>query len=177
MRTRRFFLPEWEERQRDAAALCLVGGGCEWCAPDFVVDRHSFPYLAFEFVSKGRGSVTLADQTHELEAGHAFVFGPDTPHVIRSAAEEPMVKYFFNFTGQRAAQLMSDLDLSPGSVLRVMDSARVVSLLEEAIDECRLAVVDVRDDRDIAELHLNLLVCCAARHHERVAMRSPAPPS
>ena len=71
VRTRRFFLPEWEQRQRDAAALCLVGGGCEWCAPDFIVDRQTFPYLAFEFVSKGRGSVTLADQTHDLEAGHA----------------------------------------------------------------------------------------------------------
>jgi hypothetical protein len=52
MRTRRFFLPEWEERQRDAGTLCLVGGGCEWCAPDFVVDRRKFPFLAFEFVSK-----------------------------------------------------------------------------------------------------------------------------
>lgn len=156
VRTRRFFLPEWEHRQRDAAALCLVGGGCEWCAPDFIVDRQTFPYLAFEFVSKGRGSVTLADQTHDLEAGHAFVFGPGTPHVIRSAADEPMVKYFFNFTGQRADQLMSDLDLSPGSVLRVMDSSRVVSLLEEVIDHA------LRGGR------FGLRAACAALEHALV---------
>lgn len=134
VRTRRFFLPDWEKRLHDEMNLCLVGGGCEWCAPDFVVDRMSFPFMAFEFVSKGRGSVTLADQTHELEAGHAFIFDPTTPQVIRSGADEPMVKYFFNFTGQRALRLMSDLDLPPGSVLRVADASRVVSLLEEVID-------------------------------------------
>ena len=134
VRTRRFFLPEWEDRQSDASTLCLVGGGCEWCAPDFVMDRQKFPFLAFEFVSKGHGSVTLADQTHEIEAGHAFVFDSSTPHVIRSSAEEPMVKYFFNFTGARAAMLMNDLDLSPGTVLRVTDASRVDSLLEEVID-------------------------------------------
>lgn len=134
VRTRRFFLPDWEKRPHDEMHLCLVGGGCEWCAPDFVVDRRSFPFMAFEFVSKGRGSVTLADQTHELEAGHAFVFDSTTPQVIRSAADEPLVKYFFNFTGQRALRLMSDLDLPPGSVLRVADASRVVSLLEEVID-------------------------------------------
>ncbi|WP_395743866.1 AraC family transcriptional regulator [Prosthecobacter sp.] len=134
VRTRRFFLPEWEGRQRDATALCLVGGGCEWCAPDFIVDRKAFPYLAFEFVSKGNGSVTLADQTHPIESGHAFIFDSTTPQVIRSSADEPMVKYFFNFTGARAVQLMRDLDLSPGTVLRVTDASRVISLLEEVID-------------------------------------------
>lgn len=134
VRTRRFFLPEWEQRQRDASTLCLVGGGCEWCAPNFVVDRKAFPFLAFEFVSKGNGAVTLADQTHDIKAGHAFVFDSTTPQVIRSSAAEPMVKYFFNFTGTRAATLMSDLDLPPGSVLRVTDASRVVSLLEEVID-------------------------------------------
>jgi AraC-like DNA-binding protein len=134
VRTRRFFLTDWAERQRDAAALCLVGGGCEWCAPDFVVDRREFPFLAFEFVARGRGSVTLSNQKHEIEAGHAFAFDSSIPHLIRSSAEEPMVKYFFNFSGKRASALMEELNLAPGGVLRVTDAARVVSLLEEVID-------------------------------------------
>jgi len=134
VRPRRFFLPEWEESQHDAAALCLVGGGCEWCASDFIADRQKFPFLAFEFVSKGEGCVTLADQTHTLEAGHAFVFDSTTPQIIRSSAEEPMVKYFFHFTGLRAVHLLRDLDLPPGSVLHVTAASRVVSLLEEVID-------------------------------------------
>jgi AraC-like DNA-binding protein len=156
VRTRRFFLREWQERQRDAASLCLVGGGCEWCAPDFVVDRQSFPYLAFEFVSRGKGITTLANQKHELEAGHAFFYDSNVPHVIRSSAEEPMVKYFFNFTGPRAATLMSDLDLAAGSVLRVADASRVVSLLEEVIDHA------LRGGR------FGLRAACAALEHALV---------
>jgi AraC-like DNA-binding protein len=156
VRTRRFFLPEWEERQRDAATLCLVGGGCEWCAPDFVVDRQKFPFLAFEFVSKGHGSVMLAEQTHEIAAGHAFVFDSSTPQVIRSSAAEPMVKYFFNLTGERALKLMCDLDLAPGSVLRVTDASRVVSLLEEVIDHA------LRGGR------FGLRAACAALEHALV---------
>lgn len=156
VRTRRFFLPDWEQCKNDAAKLCLVGGGCEWCAPDFVVDRHSFPFLAFEFVSRGRGSVSLAEQQHEIEAGHAFVFDSSTPQVIRSSAEEPMVKYFFNFTGKRAEELMSDLDLAPGTVLRVADASRVVSLLEEVIDHA------LRGGR------FGLRAACAALEHALV---------
>jgi hypothetical protein len=56
------------------AALCLAGGGCEWCEPDFIVDRQEFPFLAFEFVPRGKGSVTQANRKHELEAGHAFFY-------------------------------------------------------------------------------------------------------
>lgn len=156
MRTRRFFLPEWQERQRDASALCLVGGGCEWCAPDFVVDRQEFPFLAFEFVSRGKGSATLANRKHEVEAGHAFFYDSSMPHVIRNSAEEPMVKYFFNFTGPRAAALMSDLDLAAGSVLRVADASRVVSLLEEVIDHA------LRGGR------FGLRAACAALEHALV---------
>jgi AraC-like DNA-binding protein len=78
------------------------------------------------------------------------------PHVISSSAEEPMVKYFFNFTGSRAAALMSDLDLGAGSVLRVVDASRVVSLLEEVIDHA------LRGGR------FGLRTACAALEHALV---------
>lgn len=134
VRTRRFFLSDWKARQKDADTLCLVGGGCEWCAPDFVIDRESFPFIAFEFVSRGKGSVTLANRHQELSAGHVFFFDPQTPHVIRSEAPDPLVKYFFNFTGRHADVLMESLDLQGGMIMRVLDASRIVDLLEEVID-------------------------------------------
>lgn len=134
VRTRRFFVPDWNASQRDGSAICLVGGGCEWCAPDFVVDRSAFPFLAFEFVSRGTGQVTLGRRQHPVSSGHAFFYDPATPHVIRSDSEDPMVKYFFNFTGKRAEQLTVELGLTAGAVIRVLDAGRVVALLEEAID-------------------------------------------
>lgn len=134
VRTRRFFRPEWSKTKGQAGRPSLVAGGCEWCAPDFVIERHRFPYVAFELVSKGRGYVTLSGVENPVSAGHAFFFDPSTPHIIRSDTEDPMVKYFFNLTGNNAADLLSELGLVPGTVIRVLDVARIVSLLEEVLD-------------------------------------------
>lgn len=134
VRTRRFFFPDWREKRPESAALGLVGGGCEWCAPDFVVARRSFPFLAFEFVARGRGEVTLAGRRHEISTGHAYFFDTTTPHEIRSDPTEPLVKYFFNLTGPHASALFDDLGLKSGTLIRVLDASRVTTLLEEVVD-------------------------------------------
>jgi AraC-like DNA-binding protein len=144
--------------------VALVAGGCEWCAPDFVIRRTKFPFLAFEFVARGRGQVTLAGKKHELSAGHAFFFDPATPHVILSDSEEPMVKYFFNLTGPRAAALLEELDLRAGSLIRVLDAGRVTALLEEVIDHAlRGGHVALRVAG--AALEHALALCADSRQH------------
>ena len=134
LRTRRFFVMEPKGKRGESGGIALVAGGCEWCAPDFVISRTTFPFIAFEFVARGKGQVTLAGKKHELSAGHAFFFDPATPHVIQSDYGEPMVKYFFNFTGSRASALLGELGLTSGVLIRVLDASRVISLLEEVID-------------------------------------------
>jgi AraC family transcriptional regulator, arabinose operon regulatory protein len=133
-RTRRFYDPDWRTQTRHRSWICLVGGGCEWCAPDFLIDRQRFPFLAFEFVARGKGQLELAGKHHELGDGHAFFFDPHTPHVIRSDPADPMVKYFFNFTGARGRQLIRAAGLVSGTVIRVADARRMTDLLEEVID-------------------------------------------
>ena len=71
VRMRRFFLPDWRER-RSTDELCLVGGGCEWCSADFVIERERFPFLAFEFVARGKGRVTLGGKSHPLARAMRF---------------------------------------------------------------------------------------------------------
>src|SRR6185437_1182919 len=85
-RTRRFYHVDWKKRLKGSSGLCLVGGGSEWCAPDFVVDRADFPYVAFELVARGKGSLELAGKHHRLTAGHVYFFDARHPHVIRSDA-------------------------------------------------------------------------------------------
>lgn len=133
-RTRRFYDPDWQKQTRDQSWICLVGGGCEWCAPDFLIDRQRFPFLAFEFVSRGQGKLELAGKHYDLNSGHAFFFDPHTPHVIRSDPADPMVKYFFNFTGARGRKLVATAGLVSGTVVRVADARRMTELLEEVID-------------------------------------------
>lgn len=134
VRTRRFYHTDWKKRLRDRSHLCLVGGGSEWCAPDFVVDRKHFPFVAFELVARGKGMLELAGRQRSLEAGHAYFFDSRQHHVIRSDARDPLVKYFFNFSGGAITSLLRELRVMPGTVLRVSALSRIVSLLEESID-------------------------------------------
>jgi len=162
VRTRRFFLPNWKERQQAKSDLCLVGGGCEWCAPNFLVNRRHFPFLAFEFVSRGKGHVTLAGRRHEINAGHAFFYDTTTAHIIESDSTEPMVKYFFNFTGQRAVRLLNELGLKSGDIIRVLDASRVVNLLEEAMDHA-LRGAPLAQRAATATLDHALVLCADSR--------------
>ena len=131
--TRRFYNPDWRHGECNPFWICLVGGGCEWCAPDFVISRQRFPFLAFEFVARGKGRLELAGRHYDLSNGYAFFFDPHTPHVIRSDPADPMVKYFFNFTGTRGRKLIA-AGFTPGTVIRVTDVRRMTDLLEEIID-------------------------------------------
>jgi AraC-like DNA-binding protein/mannose-6-phosphate isomerase-like protein (cupin superfamily) len=161
-RTRRFYHADWRSEESQSTRLCVVGGGCEWCAPDFVVDRRHFPYVAFEFVREGRGSVQLGRERQDIAPGHAYFFDATVPHVIRTAPDSPLVKYFFNFAGRRITALLAELKLRPGSVIRVRDAARLAELLDEAIDHAlrgtRLGL-RVSD----AALELALTLCAESR--------------
>ena len=131
--TRRFYDPGWQSRAQDGGTS-LVGGGCEWCAPDFVVGRQRFPFLAFEFIRKGTGHVTLSGTTHPVTAGCAYLFDGTIPHRIESDAADPLVKFFFNFQGPAIRDLLTQLQLQIGDLWQVLDPARIAALLEEAID-------------------------------------------
>ncbi len=160
LRTRRFFIHKKNARKATPASPTwqLAAGGCEWCAPDFIIDRQTFPYVAFEFVARGSGSLCLAGKRHELSAGHAFFYSPSTPHVIESSAHEPLVKYFFNLTGEGAERLLAELDLSSGTLLRVLDAVRVTMLLEEVIDHAlRSTPTSIRSAN--CALHYALSLC------------------
>ncbi len=131
--TRRFYYPDWKQRQSSDTPT-LVGGGCEWCAPDFVIDRQRFPFLALEFVWRGRGTVVLKGVRHSVSVGSVFLFDASVPHHIESDPESPLVKFFFNFHGPATRRLLTRLQLQPGSLWRVSDPARIAALMEEVID-------------------------------------------
>ncbi|MCB1225134.1 MAG: helix-turn-helix transcriptional regulator [Verrucomicrobiales bacterium] len=131
--TRRFFDPEWKSHAA-GPGIHLVGGGCEWCTPNFLIDRRRFPFLAFEFVRQGSGLLQLGGDRHVLSAGCAYLFDASVPHRIESDASAPLVKFFFNFHGAGLGDLLRRLDLQPGRLWRTLDSERVAALLEEAID-------------------------------------------
>ena len=115
------------------AALIVVGGGHEFCSPDYVVRRPEFPFHAVEFVAHGRGWLTLEGKRHALDAGTVFSYGPGVSQHITSDPRDPLDKYFVNFTGPRASQILGNCGLPPGSVARVSAVSEVQDVLNNLV--------------------------------------------
>lgn len=113
---RRFYLNLNPAR---SAGLSVVCGGVETCAPDYVVRRPTFPFYCIEFVAAGRGEVTLNNMKHPLGTGMLFCYGPGIRHEINTAHDAPMEKYFLDFAGRKAGDLLRDCGLEAGAARQV----------------------------------------------------------
>ena len=113
--------------------LAVVGGGHEFCSPSYAIRRDTFPFYCVEFVARGRGWLTLDGHRHRLEAGTIFSYGPGVSHHITTDPRDPLDKFFFDFTGPRAPQVLSDYGLPPGTVARVGSVAEVEDIFDNLI--------------------------------------------
>jgi AraC-like DNA-binding protein len=134
-----FFTPHVREARRfylDLAPparqpLTVVCGGLERLAPDYSVDRPTFPYYSIEFVARGKGTLVLAGQIVRLLPGVVFAYGPEVPHKISTDRDDPLVKYFVDFAGRRAAELLLENGLPPGTSGRVLSPGEVARVFDD----------------------------------------------
>jgi len=113
---RRYYVDLQPKATRDITVVC---GGCERVRPDYVIQRRTFPYYAVEFVAEGEGQLTLAGKKCRLRPGLAFAYGPGVAHTIRTEPARPMLKYYVDFVGRRAAQLLDLSAVRPGKFVQV----------------------------------------------------------
>jgi len=113
--------------------LAVVSAGLEHCAPDYVIQRATFPYLCIEYVVRGRGRLKLGSFDSTLKAGMAFSYGPGIPHNITTDSRDPLVKYFVDFAGERAASILVKCGLADGRVVHVFPPDCVMPLFDELI--------------------------------------------
>jgi len=130
LESRRFQL---DLRPNRRAPLAVVCGGWERCAPDYQIERDSFPYFALELVAAGEVSVELAGRSYDLAAGSIYSYGPGVPHKMRAVARQRTLKYFVAFVGSRALSLLKHIGLPPGSVQQVLDPITLRELLDAMI--------------------------------------------
>lgn len=89
--------------------LRVVCGGWERCAADYGLDRRGFTYPALEFVWSGRASGQWRGRAFNLGMGTVFAYGPRVAHRVQADPRQPPVKYFVDFTGREAADLVAPL--------------------------------------------------------------------
>jgi AraC-like DNA-binding protein len=151
---RRFYLDLNPPRQRKLIVVC---GGLERCTPDYAIRRETFPFFSIEYVARGRGEVKLKGRSFSLQPGRLFSYAPGIAHHITGDAADPLVKYFVDFAGTRAAELLRACGLSPGSGAEVFPASALQPLFDELI-QAGLAA-----QRESAGLCEKLLECLALR--------------
>ncbi|MBN1610818.1 MAG: AraC family transcriptional regulator [Polyangiaceae bacterium] len=127
---RRFCLsldPDSSER------LGVPYGGCEHCAPDYVIERDKFPYFTIEFVAKGEGKLVLNGAVYSLTPGTLFSYGPNIPHRITTDPRDTLVKYFVGMTGTEAEDLLRRYGPVPGTVVHTSAPSDILALYDDLI--------------------------------------------
>lgn len=129
---RRFYLDLAPPDLRPTVVVC---GGCECCEPDYSIHRENFPYYSIEFVARGEGVLTLGDHSVTLFPGVVFSYGPGTPHDIVTDRDDPLVKYFVDFTGSQATRMMRQHGLAPGATARVFAPVEIQGIYDDLIED------------------------------------------
>ncbi|ATC64430.1 hypothetical protein CMV30_10950 [Nibricoccus aquaticus] len=157
---RRFYL---NLKPRPTPGLTVVCGGWEECAPDYTIDRKTFPYPSVEFVASGRGELVLAGKRHDLAPGALFTYGPGISHRIHTSADAPLKKYFVNFTGARASALLRESALNPGTLTRLGTTTDVRNAFDALI---RFGTLHDRHTARSCALQLELLLLAIVRANQ-----------
>jgi len=126
----RFYLDATGRTSRRLAVVC---GGCEHCGPDYRIDRQDFPFHSIEFVARGKGTLTLGGQRTPLFPGRVFSYGPGVAQRIETDKDDPLVKYFVDFSGRKAAKLLEAHALAPGAVVQVASPDTVLRVFDDLI--------------------------------------------
>jgi AraC-like DNA-binding protein len=124
---RRYYLDLDPRPTREITVVC---GGAERVRPDYVVQRRTFPYFAVEFVAEGEGLLTLGGKTGRLRPGVVFAYGPGVRHTIRTEPARPMLKYYVDFVGRRAKELLERGAVRPGRSVQVSTPGDIREIFE-----------------------------------------------
>jgi AraC-like DNA-binding protein len=151
---RRFYLDLDPPRNRRLVVVC---GGCESCSPDYALERATFPFYSIEYVARGRGVLKLRQHRHTLEPGRLFSYGPGVPHRITGDPASPLVKYFVDFTGTEALDLLRACKMPPGTASRVFPPNAVQALFDELVGS------GLKGTRHSADLCAKLLACLGVK--------------
>ena len=109
--------------------LAIVCGGHEKCAPDYRIDRLSYPYHVIKYTISGKGSFTIRQKTHQLKNGVLSGFAPHDAHCYASDPISPMEHIFVIFVGAEAPLLFERSALLVKGAFEVANTGETLYLL------------------------------------------------
>lgn len=128
----RYYCPEKIGRNE---RLQIRSVGREQCRQDYFVERETFPWWAIELVMQGEGYVEFGQKRFPLGTGSLFCYGPGVAHRIVTSEERPLLKYFIDFSGAKARQMLAQGALRPGQTRYALYPQELQEILERIIQE------------------------------------------
>lgn len=134
----------------------VVCGGREQCAPDYRIERKGFKFYCVEFISAGKGTLTLRGKSTPLRPGALFFYGPGISHQIKTDPDAPLVKHFVDFTGIDLFRMIKKTALFH-TQLYTSSLLRVRSLFESLL---KTGSTESRHRNELCLLLLKQLIFC-----------------
>jgi AraC-like DNA-binding protein len=114
--------------------LTVVCGGWERCAPDYRIDRSDLKFFGLEYVAQGKGVLTVDGVEHNLLPGSVFAYEPFTAHSIQTDPDDPLVKYFIDFSGRGARKIIRPKVLGTHGIAYLHHAQPIHELYEQMIE-------------------------------------------
>lgn len=96
--------------------------------PGHVIASHKHSEFEFHFIPKGKGSVRIGDDLHELREGLFYLTGPDVVHEQRSDEADPMYELCLHC---EFVPLQADSDSGWGDSLEAAEAEECIRVLRE----------------------------------------------
>lgn len=122
-----FFFETLPAHKKD---LAVVFGGYEKCAPDFEIQRKSYPYYVIEIPTKGKCDLQIGQKKHILKNGTIGGFAPGTAHHYKCSSQSPMEHFFIIFQGKEAKNIFEMSTLASKGVIEIPNSSEIIFLAE-----------------------------------------------
>lgn len=137
------------------ASVNLAFGGRERCHPDYRISRRHFGYHGLEYVAAGHGWATLDHKRTELRPGSVFAYSSAMHCEMETSPGDPMVKYFFCFSGKNGAARLRRAGIAAGSARTMVNHADIRTIAEDLIREGQRSS---RNTREICSALFELLL-------------------
>ncbi len=145
--------------QRSPGRLFMAG--YEVCAPNYLIERRSFPFWTLEFIAAGAGFHEGSSRAAELRAGSVFCYGPEVAQRFGNDPERPFEKYFLVSGRKEFPAAWEGCGLVPGRLLQLRSVAPVVSIFDQLLEDGRRG--DAQTGQVVAGFE-TILYALIARH-------------
>lgn len=113
--------------------IAVVYAGHEICAPDFEIQRETYPWHVLEYTVKGLCELRINNRTHELRPGSIVCFSPGQRHHYQNTSSAPFEHYFIAFTGPASRQRLNAAGFDRQKTIPIAEPRRVGFLVESAV--------------------------------------------